>query len=167
MCQDPNHPFPWIQILTKLSCTIYFCCRLLRFYPSFTSDSNMFFTSSRFREKCQTSCQDPGTLDSGSEVCFAHFAIFIGFKSLHQRKTLSYKTLQHWQPGAILKSAIAHHVSSELTFKDKTIQGMEHVWLGDQSTSYAFYTVTNGALLHGLTREPLFHISVTAGWFVK
>ena len=54
--------------------------------------------------------------------------IFTRFKSFHQRNTLSYKTLERGQSGAILRSTVDHHVLLELTFEDETPQGMEHVW---------------------------------------
>ena len=53
--------------------------------------------------------------------------IFMGFKSFHQRNPMPYKTLLHGTSDAILRSTVDHHVSPELTFKDKTPQGMEHV----------------------------------------
>ena len=40
---------------------------------SLPRDSVMSFTSPKFREKCQRSCQNPGSLDAGSERVFAHF----------------------------------------------------------------------------------------------
>ena len=59
--------------------------------------------------------------------------IFIGFESFHQRYPLSYKTLQHGQSGAIHKSTVDNHVLLELTFKDKTPQGIEHVYSRETS----------------------------------
>ena len=87
MCQDPHHLFRWIQILTKIRrMQHFFYCSVLRWYPSVTSASILSFISPTFWEKCQRSCQDPGTLDQRSEGVFP---IFFGFKSFHQRKILT------------------------------------------------------------------------------
>ena len=91
----------------EVTSSVSIACTLLCLHPSFTSISVLFFTSLKFRKKCRISCQDPETLDLGSEEVLP---IFMGFKSFDERKSLSYKTLEHWQPGAILKVAIAHHV---------------------------------------------------------
>ena len=54
--------------------------------------------------------------------------IFMGFKSFNQKNLQSYKTLLHGQSNGLLRSTVDHCVLPELTFKDKTPQGMEHVW---------------------------------------
>ena len=80
----------------------------------------------KFRGKCHRFCQDPGTLDPRNETVLL---IFMGLKSFLHRRSLLYKTLFHRQSGAILRSAVAHHVLPESTFKDKSPQDIEHVWL--------------------------------------
>ena len=64
----------------------------------------------------------------GSRIRVGFLPICMGFKSFHQRNSPSYKTLQHGQSGAMLRSTVDHHALPELTFKDKTPQGMERVW---------------------------------------
>ena len=68
--------------------------------------------------------RNPGSKDSSGFL-----PIFMWLKAFHQRNSLSYKTLQRGQSGAMLRSTLDHHVLPALTFKDKTPQGMEHVWL--------------------------------------
>ena len=124
MCQDPRHPFLWIQVLNKIRKISYFSRKLLRWYPPFPSDT----TLSLPRQNFEKSAQGPAKItelwiqDSNGSL-----SILVGCKSLHQRK-IFHKTLYHGQSGAILIRAITHYVLPESKFKDKTSQGMEHVW---------------------------------------
>ena len=97
------------SVYIPLSRPIYFCS----------------LPNQNFEKKCPRSCDpaEPWTQDPNGFL-----PIFMRFKSFHQRNPLSYKTPPHGQSGAILISTIDRHVLSELTFKDKTPQGMEHVW---------------------------------------
>ena len=83
----------------------------------------MSFTKPKFRENVQYPA-DPA--EPGSKT-------WVGFASSQRgsnhfmKNPQSHKTLWHGQSGAIHRSTIDHHVLPELTFRDKTPQGMEHV----------------------------------------
>ena len=52
---------------------IYFWCSLCLLYPPFTSDSILFFTRPKFREKCPRSCISCRILEPRSESVLAYF----------------------------------------------------------------------------------------------
>ena len=129
MCQDPDHLFPWFQILTQNKEAISFISVVT--YGVFIHLSHPIQFCPLTNQKFEKNAQDPADpAKPWIQDPSGFLPIFMGFKSCHQRNPLSYKTLQHGQSGAILRNTVDHHVLSELPFKHKTPQGMEHVCPG-------------------------------------
>ena len=74
MCQDPNHLFLSTQILNKImNMHQLFLLRSLSLISLFHIRLNSLLYLTKISRKCRRSCQDPGTLDPGSEMVFTHF----------------------------------------------------------------------------------------------
>ena len=127
MCQDPDHLFPWFQILIQNKEAISFISVVT--YGVFIPLSHPIHFCPLTNQKFEKHAQDPA--DPAKPLIqdpSGFLLIFMGFKWCHQRNPLSYKTLQHGQSGAIFRNTVDHHVLSELPFKHKTPHKTPRAW---------------------------------------
>ena len=92
-------------------------------YIPFHIRFNYVLYQTKFSKKCPRSCRSC-IQDPGSEWVFTNSH---GVQIISSKKS-PVNTKQHGQSGTTLRSTVDHHVLSELTLKDKTPQGTEHVW---------------------------------------
>ena len=88
----------------------------------------------KFREKYK----DPATIPEPWIQDPKSFGPFSFLSNYSVKEKPSKSTLGHGQSDAMLGNSVARHVLLESTFKNKTPQGMEHVWC--QRVSYIYRT---------------------------